>query len=238
VDNSRVASGYVARAAVGDNGAVPHRPPSPTGARLLDVATPKGAVGAVLVLHGGAQRRMPAATRRTQLSVIRMVPIARAIARAGRRQVAVHRLLNSFRGWNAEHQPTDDVAWALSELRDLHGDVPVVLVGHSLGGRAALLAGQDAAVAGVVALNPWVYPTDDARLEGREVLVVHGDADRIAPLSRAQVVVDRLARRTRAELVVVPGGKHAMLSQSRVFTRHTTDFVTRVLLGRDGGGPR
>ena len=39
-------------------------------------------------------------------------------------------------------------------------DLPVCLIGHSLGGRAALLAAGQPTVAGVVALAPWVYPTD------------------------------------------------------------------------------
>ena len=50
----------------------------------------------------------------------------------------------------------------------------IVLVGHSLGGRAALLAGEHPSVRTVVALNPWVYPTDGADLRGRDVLVGHG----------------------------------------------------------------
>ncbi len=108
--------------------------------------------------------------------------------------------------------------------------ISVVLVGHSLGGRAALIAGAaDDAVVGVVALNPWLYPTDDAPLEGRRVLVVHGDADRIAPLASAQSVVRRLARRTTVELVVVPGGKHAMLRHAGAYEQHTRDFVSQVL---------
>ena len=212
---------------------------SPTGARLVDVAKSQAPEGIVLVLHGGAQRKVPTAVRRTQLSVLRMIPIARAIARTGRGRLAVHRLLNSCRGWDGNAQPTADVAWALSEIRRRHGDVPVVLVGHSLGGRAALVAGgAESAVSGIVALNPWLYPTDDAPLEGRSVLIVHGDADRIAPLERARMVAQRLARRTDVALVVVPGGKHAMLSQAGVFTRHTTDFIARALLGDHDRGVR
>lgn len=185
----------------------------------------------VLVIHGGAQRAEPTAVSRTQLSVIRMVPFARAIARAARGRVAVHRLLNARRGWDPDHPPTADVAWALGAIKEAYGDLPVVLVGHSLGGRAALLAGADGEnVRGVVALNPWVYPTDDAALEGRSVLIVHGDADRIAPLAQSRQVTRRLARRTDVELEVVTGGKHAMLSQAGVFERHTTAFVARVLL--------
>lgn len=185
----------------------------------------------MLVLHGGAQRRVPTAVRRTQLSVLRMIPVARAISRAGRGRVAVHRLLNSYRGWDQSHAPTDDIAWALAALRETYGDLPVVLVGHSLGGRAALVAGgAHEPVRGVVALNPWLYPSDDPRLEGRSVLIVHGDADRIAPLASAQQVARRLGRRTDVVLEVVPGGKHAMLSHAGVFEEHTTDFVTRLLL--------
>ncbi len=205
---------------------------SPTGARLVAVARPTTPSGVVLVLHGGAQRQVPTPVRSTQLSVLRMIPIARAIARAGRGRLAVHRLLNSRRGWDSEQQPTGDVDWALAELHAAYGDVPVVLVGHSLGGRAALVAAAaDPVVTGVVALNPWLYPTDDAPLEGRSVLIVHGDADRIAPLERARSVARRLAGRTDVDLVVVPGGKHAMLSHAGAFTRPTTDFVTRTLLG-------
>lgn len=186
----------------------------------------------MLVLHGGAQRREPTAVRATQLSVIRMIPIARAIERAGRGRLAVHRLLNSYRGWNTDHTPTGDVAWALAELRERYGDLPVTLVGHSLGGRAALIAGAaDASVRGVVALNPWVYPSDDAPLEGRSVLIVHGDADRIAPLVRSQEVAGRLARRTDVRVEIVRGGRHAMLGTATIYEQHTTSFVAHLLLG-------
>ena len=75
----------------------------------------------------------------------------------------------------------------------MHGDLPVSLVGHSLGGRAALVAGSLSPVRSIVALNPWLYPTDNAALAGRRVLFVHGDEDRIAPISRATAVERVLA---------------------------------------------
>ncbi len=96
----------------------------------------------------------------TQLSVLRMIPVAHRIARAGAGRLAVFRLLNSYRGWDASHTPLDDVAWALGQVRERFGHLPACLVGHSLGGRAALLAGGAEEVRSVVALNPWVYPTD------------------------------------------------------------------------------
>src|SRR4051812_42709123 len=97
----------------------------------------------------------------TQLSVLRMIPIARRIARAGRGRLAVFRLLNSHRGWDATHTPVHDARWALDRVaEELGAHLPTCLVGHSLGGRAALLAAARPDVRSVVALAPWVYPTD------------------------------------------------------------------------------
>lgn len=200
--------------------------------RLVPVTEPRDPAGVVLVLHGGASRPGNPMVQPTQLSVLRMIPIARRIARATRRRAAVYRLLNSHRGWDAHHTPVMDAAWALDEIRGRLGSgLPTCLVGHSLGGRAALLAGDQPDVVGVVALNPWVYPTDGADLRGRRVLMVHGDADRIASPQRARVVAQRLARTTEVEWRTVPGGKHAMLRHAREFERAAADFVVATLPG-------
>lgn len=201
--------------------------------RLLDVASPRDPEGLVVVLHGGGSRQGSPAVSPTQLSVLRMLPVARTLARAGRRRLAVSRLLNSHRGWDASHTPVDDAAWAVRQLTERHPGVPVALVGHSLGGRAALLAGSLPPVTTVVALNPWLQPTDDADLTGRRVLVVHGTEDRIASPQRARAVTDRLARRRGVDLTwhEVPGGKHAMLSHRGEFERTAARFVVEHLLG-------
>lgn len=196
--------------------------------RLVEVRSPRAPRGQVVVLHGGASRPGSPEVSPAQLSVLRMVPLARRIARAGK-DLAVVRLLNSRRGWDTERTPVADVDWALGQLRDRHGPLPTCLVGHSLGGRAALLAGDRDGVRGVVALNPWVYPYDDADLSGRRVLIVHGTEDRVAPLERARAVARNLARRTEVELVEIPGGKHAMLSHGREFEVAATRFATEVL---------
>lgn len=199
--------------------------------RLIDVAMPKQATGVVLVLHGGADRRGSPMVSPTQLSVLRMVPIARRIARAGRGRLAVVRLLNSSRGWDTRHTPVDDVAWALGELERHGGPLPpVALVGHSLGGRAALLAAADPRVVAAVALAPYVYASDgDAPIDGRDVLVVHGDRDRVASPQRAAAVARALARRANVEFVVVEGGKHAMLRHHRAFSGPAARFVAERL---------
>ncbi|GAA5145917.1 alpha/beta hydrolase [Nocardioides marinquilinus] len=202
-------------------------------ARLIDVRTPKQPQGAVIVIHGGAQRAARAAVSPTQLSVVRMVPIARRIARAGHGRLAVVRLLNTWRGWDTQHTPLQDAAWAIDQVSSRYG-VPIALVGHSLGGRGALLAATDERVRAVVALNAWLYPDDGEPLPGRRVLFVHGDADHIAPAARSRRVADRLARSADVRYEVVEGGKHAMLRHGRTFERLAADFVVDALTG-DGG---
>ena len=123
--------------------------------RLLPVGTAPQPRGVVLVLHGGASRRENMRVSPAQLSVLRMIPIARRIAREGAGELAVFRLLNSRRGWETGRTPVDDVRWALEQTPEiLRRRLPVCLVGHSLGGRAALLAAGEPPVAGAVALAP------------------------------------------------------------------------------------
>ena len=199
-----------------------------TEARLVPVRRPRDPAGVVIVLHGGAARRDRTAVSPTQLSVLRMIPVARRIARAGRGRLEVHRLLNSSRGWDVGHTPVDDALWAMEQVTP---GLPVALVGHSLGGRAALLAGEAPPVRSVVALNPWVYPSDVADLTGRRVLIVHGDADRIASPATSLTLARSLRRTTDVDYVTVPGGKHAMLSHHAEFERPASDFVVETLLG-------
>jgi alpha-beta hydrolase superfamily lysophospholipase len=166
-----------------------------------------------------------------QLSVLRMVPLAQRIAFAGRSRLAVHRLLNTHRGWDSSTTPVMDVAWALDRVTDQHGNLPVALVGHSLGGRAALLAGHDPQVRSVVALNPWVMPTDRVGLRDTPVLVVHGGEDRLALPTRSAELARRLERTTPVGYVTIPGGRHAMVRHARAFEACAADFVTATLLG-------
>jgi pimeloyl-ACP methyl ester carboxylesterase len=184
----------------------------------------------VVMLHGGAARPGRAAVRPAQLSVLRMVPLARRIARAGRGRVVVLRLLNSYRGWDATHTPVDDVTWAIAQVREQYGDLPIGLVGHSLGGRAALMAGGLDGVRVVVALKPWVYATDRSDLTGRQALVVHGTDDRVADPERARTVAETIG----ADFVSVEGGRHAMLRHGSTYERLAADFVLGSLVGVQG----
>jgi len=207
-----------------------------TRAQLIDNHVPRLPAAVVLVLHGGASRPGRPEVSPAQLSVLRMLPVAARIARAGRGRLAVLRLLNSSRGWDAAHTPVDDAAWAMAQVRERFGDLPACLVGHSLGGRAALLAAGEPGVRGVVALNPWLYPDDPRQrvdLSGRRVLFVHGTDDRVAPAERSRLVASRLTRRgdvADVGYVEVPGGRHAMLRHGAVFERAAADFAVKTLL--------
>ena len=200
--------------------------------RLIEVTVPDEPAGAVLLLHGGASRGERMMVSPTQLSVLRMIPIAKRVARAGRGRLAVFRLLNSRRGWDAHHTPVRDARWGLERMAErLGGAIPTCLVGHSLGGRAAILAAGAPEVRGAVALAPWVSPADEPRgLEGRRILIVHGTNDRIASPQRSAVLARRIATAgTSVDYVTVEGGKHAMLRHGRRFTDLAAEFVVEEL---------
>jgi pimeloyl-ACP methyl ester carboxylesterase len=204
--------------------------------RLIETAAPAAAEGVVLVLHGGGSRSADVRVSPTQLSVLRMVPIAQRVARAGRGRLAVFRLLNSVRGWDTSHTPVDDARWAMAQVRDRFGDLPVCLVGHSLGGRAAMLSAGEPAVRSVVALAPWVYPEDGrVRAPGRRILIVHGTDDRIANPARAEAAAALLRRTAQVSVVRVNGGKHAMLRHHDTFDGLAAQFAAATLLGAPAG---
>jgi alpha-beta hydrolase superfamily lysophospholipase len=198
--------------------------------RLVPVHEPASAEGVVLVLHGGASRGDGVRVSPTQLSVIRMIATGRACARAGRGRLAVYRLLNTFRGWDATHTPVADCDWAIEQVAARYPSAPVGLVGHSLGGRAALVAGDNPAVSSVAVLNTWLYPADDPDLSGPSVLFVHGAQDRVASIDKAEAVARRLARRTAVGFIRIPDGKHAMLRHGSAYDRYAATFTAAILL--------
>ncbi|MEP6853401.1 MAG: alpha/beta hydrolase [bacterium] len=212
---------------------------------LHTVAAPPAAEGIVLVLHGGRERGL-SRVRPGQLSVLRMVPIARRIAAAGSGRLAVSRLQFAVRGWNgAAASPVADAEWAIDQIRLRYGpDVPLALVGHSMGGRTALRVGGAAGVRSVVGLAPWLpggEPT--GQLRGRRVLLVHGSADRVtSPRASARYVETLGGVTAGASFVEVVGGEHTMLRRREVFESLAAGFVTGTLLdpapaARPSAGP-
>jgi dienelactone hydrolase len=174
-----------------------------------------------------------------QLSVLRMVPIARRSAGAGKGRLAVFRLLNSARGWDTHHTPLEDARWALDQIAErLGGRLPTCLVGHSLGGRGALLTAGAPEVTGAVALAPWVLPTDlPGGAGGRRFLIVHGARDRIADPRRSLALARALARQAEVAYVCVEDGAHAMLRHHALFDDLAARFAAATLLDGPTAGP-
>ena len=112
----------------------------------------------MLVLHGGGGRgTVPVSP--TQLSVLRMVPVARRIAHAGRDELVVLRLLNAVRGFAAD--PLSNVCWALEQVRRALPRPPGrVWWGTRSVGRSRSARPTSTACETVVALAPWVGGTE------------------------------------------------------------------------------
>ena len=187
-----------------------------------------------LVLHGGREVSVAPVTA-LQLAVLRMVPIARHLASVGSAAgLAVWRLRFRYRGWNSDAHPVADARWAVQQLREQHGDVPIVLVGHSMGGRAALWAADEPGVVGLVGLAPWVTPGEPYKqVVGRRLLVVHGTRDRTTSATNSKALVDavRADSAVDATFVHLRRGGHAMLRRAGVWNDLTADFVMRGGLG-------
>jgi pimeloyl-ACP methyl ester carboxylesterase len=185
----------------------------------------------VLVLHGGKEHSHEA-SEPMHLSSRRMRPFARALHRQGADHgVAVWSVKYRVRGWNgADMSPVHDARWALAEVRARHGDVPVVLVGHSMGGRTAARVLGDPNVVAMVGLAPWLpdEPVEVAR--DREVLIAHGVVDRwTSPReSRRWAEAARPLARSVTYVRVRRSG-HFLLRRARLWTDLTVGFALRNL---------
>lgn len=151
-------------------------------------------VGLVLLLPGG-QPDSHAQMREWDVALLRMRPFAWQVTASARRGVAVARLRYAVRGWNGEEKsPAVDALWALDRLSRRFPEVPIALIGHSMGGRVALDVGGHPAVHGVVALAPWLPGIEPVeQLVGRTVLIAHGTRDRVTSLDASREYAARAA---------------------------------------------
>ncbi|TWD16655.1 dienelactone hydrolase family protein [Marihabitans asiaticum] len=189
----------------------------------------------VLLLHGGrAEDRQP--SRWKDVSYLRMLPFAWDITWRSRGRVAPLLVHNTHGGWVAPSG--SGVVQARELIRGLveEHSLPVVVLGHSSGGWAALRVAADPGVVGAVALAPWVAqdePTAHLVGSGARVRVVHGEADEVCDPWRARDYVAALAAKgVDATFDLVPGGNHALLDKPWRWHARATRAVLDLTLAR------
>jgi dienelactone hydrolase len=161
-----------------------------------------------------------------------MIPVGAAIWYALRGSgVVVQRPRFRVRGWNgAQASPVGDLNRTLDAIAAEFGPVPVVLVGHSMGARAAVRAAGHPAVSAVAGLAPWLPPGESAsQLAGRSVLLVHGTSDGITSPAETWAFAERARAVTEVTAVEVRGGDHAMLRRARLWHALAAEFARAAL---------
>ena len=109
-----------------------------------------------------------------------------------------------------------------------------MLVGHSMGGRAALRAADEPGVVGLVGLAPWVTPNEPYKqVVGRRLLVVHGTRDRTTSAKNSKALVDAVRDESGSDATFVHlrGTGHGMLRRVAIWNDLTADFVLQTGLG-------
>lgn len=185
--------------------------------------------GAVLVLPGGFVRGRGRYWRFVEMELRNLFPLLTGDSGGP----AVHLLRYRCRGWNGDRADTAvDARWALTRIAEQHGDVPVAVVGNSLGGRAAFRVAGHPQVAAVAGVAPWLPDLEGVEdLAGRRVLIIHGERDRtgagahrsLAYAERARSFVPDLAR------LEVPGEGHYLLRRSADVWAATAGFIREAL---------
>ena len=167
----------------------------------------------MVVAHGG-QSVSTEPTTAYQLAVLRMIPLVAAIRHAVRgRGVILRRPRFEVRGWNdANASPVRDLTRLLDDMRAEFGPVPVVLVGHSMGARAALRAAGHPSVTAAAGLAPWLPPGEPVdQLAGRRILLAHGTADAVTSPADTWRYAERARALTSVTEIEVRTGEHTML---------------------------
>jgi predicted esterase len=175
--------------------------------------------GLVVMLHGGADTNTTPIGSfhrpwvRSRLMMQQLLP---GLHRAG---LDVWLLRYRHVGWNARggdrHSPVPDVRWALDQARPSYDadSRTVVLLGHSMGARAAVAVADDELVRGVVALAPWFPPGEPVKpLTGKRLVAAHGRHDRITRFAHTEAFVGRAGSvAERVQLVDMADRGHYML---------------------------
>jgi pimeloyl-ACP methyl ester carboxylesterase len=193
----------------------------------------------VVVAHGG-QTSSTEPTSPLQPAVLRMIPVAAAVRHALRGSGAVVlRPRFRVRGWNGpQASPVGDLNETLDGIAAAYGAVPVVLIGHSMGARAAIRAAGHPAVSAVAGLAPWLPLGEPAaQLAGRRVLLAHGTADTITSPAETWAYVRRARDFATVTAIEVRDGDHPMLRRARLWHAIAAEFA-RSAVGLNPSTPK
>jgi Serine aminopeptidase, S33 len=197
-----------------------------------DATAAAGVRGAVVVAHGGTEVSTDPVSP-LDPAVLRMIPLALAIRHGLRGSgVVVERPNYRVRGWNGElASPVQDLTEVLDQIRARFGGIPVVLIGHSMGARAAFLAAGHPSVSAVAGLAPWLPPTEPVdQLAGRTVLLAHGTVDHVTSPDETWAYAERARSVTDVAVIEVRRGEHTMLWRAPLWHRLAAEF-SRLSLG-------
>lgn len=201
--------------------------------RLDHYTSPAAPRAVLLMLHGGQEHSEEPVSNR-HASWWRMAAMARSLRGfANEHELALSLLQYGQRGWNGsvDPAPVRDARVALADLTRTHPDVPVVLIGHSMGGRTACRSADDSRVIGVVALAPWLPEGEpNASIAGRHLRVMHGTRDSWTSARWSREYVEHSQPiAASASWVTNNGAGHFMLRHSRTWRRFVEDSVTDIL---------
>lgn len=187
----------------------------------------------VLLLHGGQQDNTEPVQDK-HASWWRMALLARSLRRFARREGFDLDLLQyQLRGWNGptDPSPVGDARWALAQIRDRHPGTPIVLIGHSMGGRTACRVVDESGVVGVVGLAPWLPEGESVSAMAGSVLhVLHGSADRWTSPRFSKDFVERSEPIARSvSWRSLPGAGHFMFRRVSTWREFTENSIERIL---------